>query len=81
MPYFAQKYAGILKACFATVARPSTLPFTLVLAIGKNGDVLKIYNDTATNIYTCMKKDLDAEVFPAPPTSPFFMHIKWRFTD
>jgi hypothetical protein len=81
LPYYGQKYAPVLQSCFATVATPDNSPFSFVAAFGSEGKVLRIYADHETNIYTCLCDALKKEVFPAPPQSPYYLHIDMQFTD
>jgi hypothetical protein len=49
LPYYAQRYAPVLKSCFATVPHPDNQPFSFVAAIGEDGRVIRLYNDRETN--------------------------------
>lgn len=81
MPYFGQKYAGVLKSCFASVPNPDSSPFSFVVAIGSDGRTLKIFHDGETNILACIRQTIEKDVFPAPPATPFYLHIDMKFTD
>lgn len=80
MPYFASKYANVLKTCFKALQQPDDHKFTFVVAIGPSGEVLRVYRDDETNVFSCMNKDLIHEIFPAPPVAPYFMHIDMKFS-
>jgi len=80
MPYFGNKYAGIIKNCFDTITIPDTSPFTFVVAIDAHGKVLRIYQDIETNIFRCMHASLINDNFPKPPVAPYFMSIDMEFT-
>jgi tetratricopeptide (TPR) repeat protein len=79
LPYYAQEYAPVLQSCFATVTHPEDGPFSFVVAIGDNGQVLRLYNDRETNIFACLRESLKKDVFPRPPLSPYYLHIDMKF--
>lgn len=81
MPYYGQKYAGVLQSCFTTVAKPDGTPFAFVAAIGTDGRIVRLYHHGETNIFICMRDALEKDVFPPPPTSPYYLHIAMNFTD
>lgn len=80
MPYFGNKYAGILKRCFDTISKPDDRAFTFVVAINSDGIVLRIYRDLETNIFQCMTDSLIKDQFPKPPVAPYFLNIEMKFT-
>jgi len=51
----------------------------LVAAIGKHGEVLRLYIDRETNIYACVRETLQKDKFPQPPFSPYYMHVSMSF--
>lgn len=81
MPYFGKKYAPVLQSCFATVPNPDNNAFSLVAAIGADGRTVRVYKDHETNISRCMNDSLSQEIFPAPPVSPYYLHIAMKFSD
>jgi hypothetical protein len=81
LPYYGQKYGSVLQSCFATVTQPNNEPFAFVAALAADGKIVRLYNDHETNIYVCMREALIKDVFPAPPESPFYLHIKMKFDD
>jgi len=80
MPYFGNKYAGIFKQCFDTIAKPDDRAFTFVAAINSDGGVVKVYRDLETNIFQCMNDKLIKDRFPKPPVAPFFLSVEMKFT-
>jgi len=80
MPYYGQKYASVLQSCFATVPKPDSRRFSFVAAIGPDGKIIKMYNDQETNIFLCMRRSLEKEVFPHPPVFPYYLHIEMNFS-
>ena len=81
MPYWQQKMGPIFQACFKAVAHPDTSSFGFVAAIGPDGKVLRVYVDHDTNMYECILATVKADQFPAPPESPYYLHIDMRFAD
>lgn len=79
LPYYANKYQGILNQCFATTPAPDSHPFSFVVAINANGTVLRVYRDIETNIFKCINSKLATEHFPKPPVAPYFLHIEMTF--
>jgi len=49
MPYYQKKYGPVFQSCLASTDHPDTSPFSFVLAIGKDGRVLRLYLDHETN--------------------------------
>lgn len=81
MPYWQQKMGRIFQDCFATVAHPDASSFGFVAVIGADGKVLRVYVDHDTNMYECMLSTVKADQFPAPPESPYYLHIDMQFAD
>ena len=81
LPYYARKYAPVLQSCFATIAQPNNGPFSFVAALAADGRVLRLYGDHETNISKCLLDTLKDDVFPAPPLSPYYLHIDMKFDD
>jgi hypothetical protein len=53
-PYYQQKYSPIFVSCLKSTENVDTSPFSFVVAIGKDGRVLRLYADNETNIYACV---------------------------
>jgi len=81
LPYYARKYAPVLQSCFATVHKPDSESFSFVAAIGADGRVVRLYDGHETNISRCLRDALKVDVFPAPPVSPYYLHIDMKFSD
>jgi hypothetical protein len=79
MPYYQHKYSPVYQSCLASTEHADTSPFSFVVAIGKDGRVLRLYVDHETNIYACVRHTLEQDKFPAPPVSPYYMHISMSF--
>jgi hypothetical protein len=79
MPYYQKKYSPVFLSCLKSTEHRDTSPFSFVVAIGKDGHVLRLYIDHETNIYTCVQQTLQKEEFPHPPLSPYYMHISMSF--
>lgn len=79
IPFFGPKLASVLKSCFDQSSKPDARPFGFVTAIGSDGKVLRIYKNTETAIFSCVKQHIREERFPKPPISPYFMHIEMNF--
>jgi hypothetical protein len=80
MPYYAQNYGRVLQNCFSSVQQPDGSAFAFVAAIAVDGRVARIYEDQKTNISRCLLETLKNDRFPAPPESPFYLHIEMKFT-
>jgi hypothetical protein len=79
MPYYQKKYSPVFQSCLASTDQPDTTPFSFVVAIGKDGRVLRLYIDHETNIFACVRQTLQQDEFPQPPLSPFYMHVSMSF--
>ncbi|MGO9086308.1 MAG: hypothetical protein ACLQBK_13865 [Candidatus Sulfotelmatobacter sp.] len=79
LPYYGQKYGPVLQSCFATVKQPDSSSFSFVAAIGSDGRVVRLYDDKETNISRCLRDTVKNEVFPAPPVSPYYLHVDMKF--
>jgi len=80
MPYYQHKYSPVFQSCLASNEGADTSPFSFVVAIGKNGRVLRLYVDHETRIYACVRNTLEQDKFPTPPVSPYYMHVSMSFT-
>jgi hypothetical protein len=78
--YYQQKYSPIFASCLKSTEHPDTSPFSFIVAIGKNGRVLRIYTDHETNIFACARQTLQQDKFPHPPISPYYFHVSMSFS-
>jgi len=78
-PYYQKKYSPVFQACLKSIENRDTSPFSYVAAIGKHGEVLRLYIDRETNIYACVRETLQKDKFPKPPFSPYYMHVSMSF--
>lgn len=79
MPYYQKKYGPVFVSCLTSTDHPDTSPFSFIVAIGKDGRVLRLYIDHETNIFTCVRQTLQQGEFPRPPVSPYYMHVSMSF--
>ncbi len=63
----------------ASTDHPDTSPFSFVVAIGKDGRVLRLYIDHETNIFTCVRQTLQQDEFPHPLAAPHYFHVSMSF--
>ena len=80
MPYYQKKYSPVFLSCLKMTDHPDTSSFSFVVAIGKDGHVLRLYTDHETNIHTCVRQTLQKDEFPHPPLSPYYMHVSMSFS-
>jgi hypothetical protein len=80
MPYYQEKYSGIFQSCLTTHPRNRS-PFSFVVAIGKDGRVLRVYIDHETEIFACVRQSLREDKFPDPPLAPYYMHVSMSFPE
>lgn len=78
--YYEQKYSPVFQSCLKSTDHPDTSPFSFVVAIGKDGRVLRLYTDHETNIFACVRQTLQQDKFPAPPHSPYYTHFSMSFS-
>jgi hypothetical protein len=81
IPYYQQKYFPIFQLCLKTTEHRDTSSFSLVLALGADGRILRTYTDHETNIFACVRQMLQKDAFLPPPFSPFYMRIKMNFAN
>lgn len=81
VPHFASNYTPVLQDCFATIEKPDSSTFNMVLVINIRGEITKIFRDKETNIGKCMFDQLEKETFPKPIISPYYFHIRMMFTE
>jgi hypothetical protein len=79
-PYYEKKYSSVFQSCLASTDHPDTSPFSFVVAIGKDGRVLRLYIDHETNIFACVQQTLQQDEFPHPPVAPHYFHVSMSFT-
>src|SRR6267143_4852049 len=79
-PYYEKKYSPVFQSCLASTDHPDTSPFSFVVAIGKDGRVLRLYIDHETNIFACVRQTLQQDEFPHAPLSPYYMHFSMSFS-
>jgi hypothetical protein len=79
-PYYEKKYSPAFQSCLASTDHADTSPFSFVVAIGKDGRVLRLYIDHETNIFACVRPTLQQDEFPHPPLSPYYMRFSMSFT-
>jgi hypothetical protein len=79
-PYYQKKYSPVFLSCLASTDHPDTSAFSFVVAIGKDGRVLRLYVDHETNIFACVRQRLQQEEFPHPPLPPYYMHVSMNFS-
>jgi hypothetical protein len=78
--YYEQEYSSVFQSCLKSTDHPDTSPFSFVVAIGRDGRVLRLYTDHETNIFACVRQTLIQGKFPGPPHSPYYMHISMSFS-
>jgi len=61
------------------VTQPNNSPFSFVAALDASGHVTRLYRNGNTNISTCLFNTLENDSFPAPPESPYYLHVDMRF--
>ena len=79
MPYYQKKYSPVFQSCLKSTDHPDTSSFSFVVAIGKDGHVLRLYIDHETNVYACVQQTLQKDEFPHPPLSPYYMRVSMSF--
>jgi hypothetical protein len=78
--YYEQKYGPVFVSCLKSTEHADTSPVSFVAAIGKDGDVLRLYVKHETNTFACARQTLQQGKFPAPPHFPYYMHISMKFS-
>ena len=77
--YYERRYSAVFQSCLKSTVNRDTSPFSFVVAIGKRGEVLRLYVDHETTLYACVRETLQKEKFPHPPFSPYYMHVSMSF--
>jgi hypothetical protein len=78
-PYYKKKYGPIFQACLKSTEHPDMSTFSFVVAIGKDGRVLRLYVDHETNLFGCARKTLQQDEFPHPPVAPHYFRVTMSF--
>jgi len=78
--YWTQKYFPVFQSCLKSTEHPDTSTFELVVAIGTNGRVLRLYADHETNVLACVRPTLLKDEFPHPPFAPYYQHMTMNFS-
>ena len=78
--YYQRKYGPVFQSCLKTTEHADTSPFSFIVAIGKDGRVLRLYTDHENSIFACVRPTLQKDKFPNPPVSPYYMHIEMSFS-
>ena len=78
--YYQRKYMPVFQSCLKSTEHPDTSTFSFVLAIGKDGRVLRLYTDHETNMLACVRPTLLKDEFPNPPFAPYYMHMTMNFS-
>ena len=79
--YYQRKYMPVFQSCLKSSEHPDTSTFSFVVAIGKDGRVLRFYTDHETNMLACVRPTLLKDEFPHPPTAPYYMHMTMNFSN
>ena len=78
--YYQQKYMPVFQSCLKSTEQPDTSTLSFVVAIGKDGRVLRLYTDHETNMLACVRPTLLKDEFPHPPFAPYYMHTTMNFS-
>ena len=78
--YYTQKYFPVFQSCLKSTEHPDTSTFELVVAIGKDGRVLRLYANHETNVLACVRPTLLKDEFPHPPFAPYYQHMTMNFS-
>jgi hypothetical protein len=78
-PYYKKKYGPVFQSCLRSTEHPDTSTFSFVVAIGKDGRVLRLFVDHETNLFACARQTLQQDEFPRPPAAPHYFHVSMSF--
>ncbi len=78
--YYQHKYTPVFQSCLKSIEHPDPSTFEFVIAIGKDGRVLRLYTDHETNVLACVRPTLLKDEFPHPPFAPYYMHMTMNFS-
>jgi len=81
MPYYEEKYFPVFQSCLVSTDHPDPSPVSFIVAIGKDGRVLRLYADHESNIFACVRPTLQQDEFPQPPLSPYYACISMSFSN
>jgi len=81
LPDFQQRYGRHFQECKQQLSAPEPTPFSFVVAIGVDGQVLRLWSDRSTSVYQCVRGKLLFDRFSPPPRTPFYLFVQMRFTD
>jgi hypothetical protein len=81
LPDFQQRYGRHFQECKQQLLAPEPTPFSFVVAIGADGQVLRLWSDRSTSVYQCVRGKLLFDRFGPPPRTPFYLFVQMRFTD
>jgi hypothetical protein len=79
LPEFSARYRALLRTCQSALPQPDPTPFSFVVALGSQGEVLRVWSDRAPPVYGCLRGRLLFERFSPPPRAPFYLYIHMRF--
>ena len=79
--YYQRKYFPVFQSCLKSTEHPDTSTLSFVVAIGKDGRVLRLYTDHETNMLACVRPTLLKDEFPHPPTAPYYAHMTMNFSN
>jgi hypothetical protein len=78
-PYYKKKYGPVFQSCLKSTEHPDMSTFSFVVAIGKDGRVLRLYVDHETNLFACARPTFQQDEFPHPPVAPHYFHVSMSF--
>jgi len=78
--YYQEKYFPVFQSCLKSIEHPDPSTFEFVVAIGKDGRVLRLYTDHETNVLACVRPTLLKDEFPHPPVAPYYEHVTMNFS-
>ena len=78
--YYQRKYMPVFQSCLKSIEHPDPSTFSFVVAIGKDGRVLRLYTDHETNVLACVRPTLLKDEFPHPPVAPYYQHFIMSFS-
>jgi hypothetical protein len=72
---FAANYASTVGDCLKRSGESFMIPFDLILQVGENGKVEKIFVSVVTRTSICLSAQVDKGVFPAPPKPDYWVKV------
>jgi hypothetical protein len=73
--FFASHHDADMERCFATIPKPQTTRFDLLIRIGADGKVLKAITMPETNVAQCLARKMTREIVPPPPHSGYWVRV------